>query len=61
MGDVDVGLVALKEWASGAFSAYICCLDGGFKLDWTNSEEIIFLMDIMDRDCNILNPACEVV
>ena len=26
----DVGVVALKEWASGAFSDYICWLNGCF-------------------------------
>ena len=29
-GSRDVGLVALKEGKSGAFSAYICWLNGGF-------------------------------
>ena len=29
-GAADVGLVALEEWASGAFSAYICWTNGGF-------------------------------
>ena len=29
-GIVDVGVVALKQWGSGYFSAYICWLDGGF-------------------------------
>ena len=27
---VDVGVVDLKEWSSGPFGAYICCLNGGF-------------------------------
>ena len=26
----DVLVVALEEWVSGAFSAYICWMDGGF-------------------------------
>ena len=35
-GTSDVGVVALKEWSSGDFSAYICWLNGGFKIDLIN-------------------------
>ena len=31
-GAADVGVVALEEWSSGAFSAYICWLNVGFNL-----------------------------
>ena len=30
VGTTDVGVVLLEEWASGAFSAYICWMNGGF-------------------------------
>ena len=30
VGAVDVGLVAVEEWYSGYFSAYIYRLNGGF-------------------------------
>ena len=29
-GAANVGVMVLKEWASGAFSAYIFWLNGGF-------------------------------
>ena len=29
VGIVDSGVVAFEEWSSGAFSAYICWINGG--------------------------------
>ena len=31
-GSADIGVVELKEFSSGYFSAYICWLNGGFNL-----------------------------
>ena len=56
-----VGVVVFEEWDSGSFSAYICWLVSIFKLYWINSEERIFLMYMMNRYSDMLEPACEVV
>ena len=32
VGAADVEVVTLEEWSCGAFSAYICSLNGGFNL-----------------------------
>ena len=39
----------------------LCCLDCVFKLDSINSKKIIFLMEIMNGNINMLNPSGEVV
>ena len=58
---LDIGVVELGEWASGAFSAYILCLDCGFILDRINSNDSIFLMEILNRNSIIINRDGEVV
>ena len=55
------GVVALKEWSSGYFSANIFCMDFLKKLDWIDSEKSILIIYIMNRDRNMLKPDCEVV
>ena len=37
MGSADVGVVAIKEWSSGDFGAYIFLMNGGYYLDMINS------------------------
>ena len=58
---LDIGVVELGEWASGSFSAYILCLDCGFILDRINSNDSIFLMEIIHMNSSIIKPAGEVV
>ena len=53
--------MAFKEWVCGYFIAYICWLNGGFLPEWINIEEIVFLMDINNRNINMLNLVCEAV
>ena len=48
-GTADVGVVALKGWASVAFSAYILWINCGFKLGRIKSKDNILLIDVINR------------
>ena len=57
----DAGVVAVKERSGGDLGPYTRWLDGSFKLDRINGEERILVMEIMNRDINMLEIFCEVV
>ena len=60
-GALYIGVMKPTEWDSGSFSANICWMDCCFYLDRINSKERIFLMDIINRNINMIKPAGEVV
>ena len=60
-GPSDIGVVALKEWDSRDFSAYTFWLYCCFYIDSINSKWIILLMDIINKNNNMINPAGEAV
>ena len=60
-GPSDIGVVALKEWDSRDFSAYNFWLYFCFYIDSINSKWIILLMDIINKNNNMVNPSGEAV